>query len=54
MTDEVNVVNDTQQEVVGPEDSAVSADEVQEEQNAEPAAEVAPVKQSVEENQAFA
>lgn len=54
MTDEVNVVNDTQQEVVGPEYSAVSADEVQEEQNAEPAAEVAPVKQSVEENQAFA
>ena len=54
MTDEVNVVNDTQQEVVGPEDSAVSADEVQEEQNAEPAAEVAPAKQSVEENQAFA
>lgn len=55
MTDEVNVVNDTQQEVVGPEDSAVSADEVQEEQIAEPAeAEVAPAKQSVEENQAFA
>lgn len=54
MTDEVNVVNDTQQEVVGPGDGAVSADEVQEEQIAEPAAEVAPAKQSVEENQAFA
>ena len=53
--DELNAVNDAQVEVVDPGDGYVSADEVQGEQNAEPAeAEVAPAKQSIEENRAFA
>ena len=55
MADELNVVNDTQGEVVAPENSTVSADEVQAESSDVPAqAEAAPAKQSVEENQAFA